>query len=152
MTPFTQSNTDPGNCWQTGMACLLDVPAETLPDQVAIETAGSSYNNALLAYLERHHGLTFARIPVWQLPGLRLLGFHLMVGPTVRTTEARPVQHVIVGHEGEGVWDPHPSRAGLTSVVNVEILVPIPDDIRQGRSRMRASGLIDGCSCPSCRA
>lgn len=76
-----------------GIACLLEVPAEQLPDQVRIEAQGESLKNALLAYLFKHHGLTFARIPSWQFPALQV---KVMVGPTVRASPRESLVTLVV--------------------------------------------------------
>lgn len=151
MRELTQSNVDPGNCWQTAVACVLEVPAEQLPDQVEVESEGDRYWNVLQAYLEAHHGLMYTEVPEYQHPALRPLGFHTMIGPTVRTTETRPIHHVVVGFQGEPVWDPHPSRAGLVRAEKWGVLTPLTGVAKEQRARMRASGNLTRCVCPACR-
>jgi hypothetical protein len=147
---LTQSNVDPGNCWQTAVACLLEVPASDLPDQVAVESAGDRYWNVLAAYLERHHGLMYTEVPEYQFSALCPVAHHVLIGPTVRTTEAWPVHHVVVGFQGEVVWDPHPTRAGLLHVEKWGVLTPLTDVLREQRARMRSSGNLACCACPTC--
>lgn len=128
MKEFTQSNTDPGNCWQTAIACVLEVDPSTLPDQVLIERSEKrlfdgwlSYNNALQGYLGKHHGLRYIENQAWQLAAMGAKpGFHIICGPTVRTPGHRArvggahIHHCVVARDGVPVWDVHPSRAGLT--------------------------------------
>jgi hypothetical protein len=155
---LTQTRLAPeGNCWQTAMACLLRVPAESLPDQVQIDAEPKgSYNNALIAYLERHHGLAFVDLGRAAIQGLRVTtfgGFHLMSGPTVRTPTSK-CNHVVVGFQGELAWDPHPDRAGLTLVEEWTILVPQPSGYRARHDEQRAEGKTFDwlhCRCPACR-
>lgn len=120
MKRYTQTDTEHGNCWQTAVACVLEVEPGMLPSQVAIEGAKQSYWNALNSYLIQHHGLFYSELFDYQLAGLQTApdwfgGHHVLCGPTVRT----PVNgrnHVVVARFGEAVWDPHPSGAGLTEV------------------------------------
>lgn len=150
MLRLTQTNTEPGNCWQTAVACVLEVPLEDLPDQVGIEASGERYWNFLGAYLEAHHGMMYTEVPDYQHPALRPVGYHLMVGPTERTTPDHDVHHVVVGFQGEVRWDPHPSRAGLVRVEKWGVLTPQTEIVREQRNRMRTSGNLTSCVCPRC--
>lgn len=152
----TQSDTVHGNCWQTGVACILGVPAAELPDQVAVQggnhVQGKSYHNALNAYLDVHHGRMYSELFGFQLTGVlpREPGFHLLVGPTERTP-VNGMNHVVVAHYGEPFWDVHPSRAGLTKVERWGIVAPLPDWLRQERAEKRAAGeSAYVCICPRC--
>lgn len=147
-----------GNCWQTCVACILDVDPAEMPCQATIERVtgtdengkvqrAGSYNNPLQAYLREHHYLTLASI--WQplVGAVRVTvmnGYHLSFGPTVRTPTIG-VDHVVVAREGETVWDPHPSRAGLVSVKQWAALVPFPESYN-----LEVSRRINACVCPRC--
>lgn len=125
MKELTQTHGD--NCWQTAVACVLDIDPERLPDQHAIEQGAKdeqlyaghhSYSNALNAFLAKHYQLAYLQEPRWKMLGL-LRGdytdYHFLIGPTVRTVETggKRIFHVVVGQSGQMVWDPHPSKAGL---------------------------------------
>lgn len=156
----TQTNLDPGNCWQTCVACVLDVEPEELPDQIVHDAklevqedgtkkwVGPHYNTALNAYLRTHHGLAYVEVhypkELWTVLQIRDPGLHLMTGKTVRTP-VNNARHVVVGKYGEMIWDPHPSRAGLTEDVNYAFLVPYPQSWRR---------FVDEspCVCPRCSA
>jgi hypothetical protein len=129
----TQSHLTPyGNCWQTAIACVLGVTAESLPDQHVIELATAtenaenfaghhSYSNALNAYLTKHHGLGYVQDPAWRIAPFELRdpGLHVLIGPTVRTKadgDGPRILHCVVARHGKAIWDPHPSRTGLTSI------------------------------------
>lgn len=142
MKELTQTSLDPGNCWQTAVACILDVDAEELPSQVAIEAAGGSYNNALQAYLAKHHGKGYVamHVPGEAYEQLRISGYHLMIGATARTPTSG-VHHVVVGLDGAMVWDPHPSRAGLTDEISWALITSRPKAWKEPR---------DPCACPRC--
>ena len=147
MKRFTQSSLTPGNCWQTAIACLLEVDPETLPSQVDIETADKNgYSNALNKYLRKHHGLFQAWIHFPSFLGVvpRSPGYHLMAGPTVRTPKNN-VHHIVVGQDGAMVWDPHPARSGLTDVTSWVVLVEAPGSWAESWDRL-------ACVCPACLA
>lgn len=157
MKEYTQTNTDPGNCWQTGVACVLEVDPTYLPDQVALEAAGKNYHNALNAYLEHHHGMVYCEledfVTLTVMP--REPGWHLLSGPTVRTCEPKNIHHVVVARYGQMVWDPHPSRAGLLSVRRWGVLGPLHERVRAWRKEMtkRSPGQWEfHCVCPVCQS
>lgn len=135
MKGYTQTHLAPvGNCWQTAVACILEVDPGELPDQATHDMklvdgkwTGQSYNNVLQAYLRKHHGLAYVEthLPEEALARLSVHGHHLITGRTVRTDE-RGIRHCVVGRDGAVVWDPHPSRAGLTDDLRWSLLVPYP--------------------------
>lgn len=146
MRYLTQTHLHPGgNCWQTALACILDVDPAELPDQHAIEMAKGSVGNALRAYLFRHHGLGYdEQTHAHLFPQLKPStdAPHLLIGPTVRTHETGAL-HVVVGVRGCMVWDPHPSRAGLVAVEKWGFLHPFVEKWRQTWERVP-------CVCPRC--
>ena len=157
-----------GNCWQTCVACLLDIDPETMPPQAEYdlytcnedgsrdlsvkEGKGSkSYTNPLQAYLREHHGLAYMEV---HLPDEALAvggpilfnpeysgGYHMLTGRTVRSA-ATGTRHVVVAHHGRTIWDPHPSRAGLLDEIRWAFLIPYP--------RAWRSFYDSPCVCPTC--
>jgi hypothetical protein len=138
MIPFTQTSLAPGNCLQTAVACLLDVPPSSLPSQtdfaVVIPTSTSEarftlgtagYEDHLRRWLSRTVGIRFLKSPY--PPSDANLdpfdGWHLLFGPTERTEE-NGLRHAMVGFRGQPAWDPHPSRAGLTVITHYGWLEP----------------------------
>lgn len=158
MKRFTQSNVVQGNCWQTAVACVLEVEPAELPDQSMIEAAKKSYNNSLQAYLIKHHGLMYGNVPVYQHSALRpradhLGGYHVMCGPTVRTETNGGINHCVVGRFGRQVWDVHPSRASLLSVKEWGVLGhATPELIEYWRVRDEIANPEKSpcCVCPRC--
>lgn len=178
MHRHTQSNLDPGNCWQTAVACILEVDPDTLPPQVELEAmerehrlfdGWGSYGNILQGYLWRHHGLRCTRLEEWQARGLHIENLGVLCGPTVRTAAleaaGKPhVHHAIVGwytrstRDWHQYWDPHPSRAGLLEVDSVEYLIERDEKDIAHTDKMcakhRAEGneastmVFLGCLCP----
>ena len=140
MRELTQTSTGlVGNCWQTAVACILDIDPDVMPSQMvldrcerqpdgSVKRVGPGYNNALQAYLQRHHGLAYVELhmPVEAYSYLSISGYHLMTGTTVRSAEMDGMRHVVVGRDGKVVWDPHPSRAGLLDDIHWALLVPYP--------------------------
>lgn len=158
MREFTQTTVAPdvGNCWQTAVACILEIEPAALPDQrtndyvlVDGKWTGRSYNNPLQGYLRKHHGLAYVELytvdEVLGLLDIRSDAFHLMTGRTVRSDSFGGMRHVVVGRRGKMVWDPHPSRAGLTDAIRWAFLVPFPAEW----SRSEAAN-INPCVCPAC--
>ena len=168
MKRLTQTNTEKGNCWQTAIACLLDVDPETLPPQSELDhytgeekQAGMdgwySYTNILNGYLDVHHKKRYFELPAWEAEGLGLDQTHdcILCGPTIRTSESYRIHHCVVKPHGQEIWDVHPSRAGLTAVERYGFIVPnIRRDEEQLKweARMREGSpgyqIVFGCLCP----
>lgn len=146
----TQSNTTPGNCYQTAVACVLDLPADDLPDQVAIEAAGDDYFGVLQAFVWHHRGLGLYEVQDWLTAGVQVRepGWHVMSGTTVRTAESG-MHHAIVGRYGQPFWDPHPSRAGLLTVLEWSVIAPVPERLLAWKRETMAKY---PCRCSICVA
>jgi hypothetical protein len=92
-----------GNCLQAAVASLLDLDLDAVPHfglhddwlERLVDFAGE-------------RGYTIRYRPPDEPPA-----FGLAFGPS-----PRGVAHAVVVVDGAIVWDPHPSRAGLTSVSN----------------------------------
>lgn len=153
MKEWTQSNLVPGNCWQTAVACILDVEPDALPDQVEIEVAGRSYHNAINAYLAKHHDLIYAPLADFEWGAIATIhppGYHLMIGPTERTGTSGS-HHVVVGRDGVALWDPHPSRAGLLVVESWGVLSALPARVAASRARFTGEMADEMlCKCREC--
>lgn len=171
---FTQTSLDPGNCWQTAVACLLDVSSpDVLPPQHEIETeigykvldGYHRYTNSLNAYLIKHHQSRYFELPKWQAEGLFIHNYRPCVatGPTVRSVGDRAdIDHAIVVMPDKSFWDPHPSRAGLTEIKSYGFIVPVdfeyldPESADyKRRALMMETGKegykrVFGCMCPKC--
>lgn len=157
MIQLTQDTLHPrGNCWQFAVACILKINPATMPAQFDHYTqqdpeAGPeslwslSYNDALQAYLRKHHGLAYVEIfsPPEVFVNLRSVGYHILNGHTVRSAAQNGGTHVVVAKDGEMVWDPHPSRTGLTEVLRWAFLTPFPKAWERGFENV-------SCVCPEC--
>lgn len=153
MIEFTQTNLVPGSCWQTAVACILNRDPATLPDQATLDADNKwRFRNALSAYLDKHHQLMYSDVYDYVFPVLQMRdpGYHMLQGPTIRTPENHR-EHIVVARYGEMVWDPHPSRAGLTEVKMWGVLCPMPPRIKEWRDKRLAEGDKDlECICPAC--
>lgn len=158
MTEYTQTTFGlQGNCWQTVIACVLDVDPTTLPDQSVCDQRGPDgqrkepyFGNLLNAYLRTHHRSTYATISpssLWDVLGPRTTdALYFMSGPTVRTgTPGGAPSHVVIARGAQMIWDPHPSRDGLLRVEHRSILVPYPPEWDESPSW-------NPCRCPACAA
>src|SRR5574337_1427117 len=130
MKEFTQSDTTHGNCWQTAVACILEVDPAQLPPQVEIESwpdygvfdGWVRYVNVLNGYLLKHHVMIYQEVQRYMFGCVKpTLPEFMLIGPTMRTEQHRAagrshVHHVVVQRADGSIWDVHPSRAGLLEV------------------------------------
>lgn len=140
-----------GNCWQTCAASILDLPAEALPDQAAIEREGWSFGNALSCYLAKHHSILRVLLYTWQLKAPIIFHdvYHIICGPSPRTATNGGVNHCVVGRAGRQVWDVHPSRAGLIDVDEMQFFVKVEaSELPEWTREARFAG--KDCMCPAC--
>lgn len=160
MRELTQTSLHPaGNCWQYCVACLLDLDPEVMPPQSEYDKRwtredghteyGPSYQGVLGAYLLKHHHLAYVEIHVPDearpfiavAPGT----LHMLTGRTVRSEAQDGARHVVVARDASMIWDPHPSRAGLTDQVRLAFLVPFPKEWDSDYWRKVA------CVCAACK-
>ena len=120
MIPYTQTSLGlEGYCLQTSVECILEAPHGALPAQR--EFPLGRYHGPLSAFLAKL-GLAYDE---WRpMPG-KLLGWHVMTGPSPRTRKLG-TYHSVVGWNGEVVWDPHPRRDGLCGVSSWGLLSRLP--------------------------
>lgn len=144
-----------GNCWQTAVACLLEVDPKELPDQSRCDQRDEKgirkqpfFINLIGAYLRKHHNLAFHEINV---PGIHELltvkdpGWHFLIGRTIRSgdVDKADIHHVVVARYGEMMWNPHPDRSGLTDCIRLALLIPFPKEWENVWSGVN-------CECPKC--
>jgi hypothetical protein len=111
MIPYTQTSLGlEGNCLQTSIECILEVPQGALPSQRAYPLG--QYLTPLNRFLRRF-GLMYEERP----PVGRLVGWHVLTGTSPRTPQIGTL-HSVVARDGVAVWDPHPSRQGLCDAVS----------------------------------
>lgn len=117
-----------GNCHQAALATVLGVQLEDVPHFLARWTAddpADDWWDRQQNWLREYHSLEMLALDadkmrysdgrLWAPKGL-----HLLVGRTVRDST-----HVVVGYDGEMIFDPHPSNAGLTEITYIEIFIAL---------------------------
>lgn len=154
MTPHIQTVTgdDIGNCFATCVACILDVPAESVPNWKAMQEADPNVCMVGLAdkWLREHHGKRFISIELYDpadgpnkghphtgQPILNRL-CHLNPGELVilsgesprRRADGGRKYHCVIGRPS--VWgyeiahDPHPDQTGIVGQpYGVKWIVPV---------------------------
>lgn len=103
----------PGNCLQAAVASLLDLDLDAVPHFIVHD----DWLARLIAF-GRDHGYHVDCEFQPEAP----IRFGIASGPS-----PRGVHHAVVVIDGETVWDPHPSRAGLLSVALAFAWTPIAD-------------------------
>lgn len=99
-----------GNCFQAAIASVLNMPLEAVPHfsqftwwPAALELWARGLSAQGLTYKEKYEdGI--------EIPDRLCL---------VYGRSERDVDHAVVGHGGQIVWDPHPSRAGLVTITGI---------------------------------
>ena len=115
MTPLDQTiygtgenGKPPGNCWQTCVASLLDLPLTQVPH--FIERAPRTWYRSTRRFVVKHTGMDLGcfapKFPLTE-PGQYVIG----VGPSPRGAFLHAV--ILDGVTGALMHDPHHSRAGL---------------------------------------
>lgn len=102
-----------GDCQRSVIASLLDLPASEVPHFCEIAKDEPVAFWTLLQGFLRSKGFVYLTVPA--RAGAAFFGddgdvFHEISGPSPR---GGGVYHAVVGCNGEIVFDPHPSRAGL---------------------------------------
>lgn len=90
-----------GNCLQAAVASALGLDLDAVPNFAAF----AWWEPAARLWL-RGRGLD------WRIADGVPVGRSIVIGLTSRPTG----RHAVVGDDGKVVWDPHPSRTGLTEV------------------------------------
>jgi hypothetical protein len=121
-----------GDCFRACVASLLELPAAAVPHFLEVaERQKKCWEWITNDWLTREHGLLLITLPVkndgygYYMPhGLHdsLVGwfpsYNILSGPAIRG-----FRHSCVGLGSKIVHDPHPSRAGLQYVDQMDVLV-----------------------------
>lgn len=114
----TNDGIDIGNCLQACIASIFELTLEEVP-HFAMD---DDWQEALDDFLDDYgfyHLITSVRDIENNRP-VRYKGYHLLNGITNRTKIST---HCVVAKNGKMIFDPHPSRAGLTEAQNAIIFV-----------------------------
>lgn len=120
MKPVDQSTfgVPGGNCLSACIASLLELPIADVPYFFDPEEGS---HERLQAWLKAKgfFAHTVGWSAEWQAELTSAAGYHIVCGKSARGP------HAVVGHGGEIVHDPHPSRGGLISKDSICFLVPL---------------------------
>lgn len=101
-----------GNCQQAATASILGLDLNDVPN----------FHDCSEGFWTGFHNFIKSR-------GFRVLDISPNIEPDVLYLayglSPRGVKHACVYRRGALIWDPHPSRAGLTKVDTINILVPV---------------------------
>lgn len=111
----TLSEPKRGNCVQAAVASILEFDINDVPNFIAI-TEPQEWGLHFRKFFQQH-GITALRISGDFITD----GYYLAVGNTNRSDD---VLHMCVYFDGELAHDPHPSKAGLTKITDVYLLIP----------------------------
>ena len=96
----------PGDCLRASVATYFRRPLDEIPHFALF----NSWHQALNLWLSDWYDLGARIRPAEELPYRPM---YLAIGGSPRNADW---SHVVVAHRGRILWDPHPSRAGLTDV------------------------------------
>jgi hypothetical protein len=106
-----------GNCWQTCIASLLNIPLDEVPHFVQENDTYDAVNEATRAWA-RERGLELLHLDRSYLKGSPMLCI-------LEGRSPRGVAHVVIGRGDETIHDPHPSRDGLSWADAAYVFVPL---------------------------
>lgn len=109
-----------GDCWRCCIAAILGIPASDVPHFAQIQsiTHKNSFEQLAQEWLNER-GLWLVTAGYLHFPATwereHELPPIIAVGPSPRSTKMHQ-HHAVVMVEGDLVYDPHPSNAGLTAI------------------------------------
>jgi hypothetical protein len=116
---------EPGNCFATAIACILEIALDEIPNFCAyedwFERANQWLNERGLCYLEFGIG---TEQEFWA----GFTGYCILVGDS-----PRGCKHAVVGYKAKMVHDPHPSGEGLVTTDRIGFFIPIQPKIEAKR-------------------
>lgn len=107
-----------GNCLQACVATVFHLPLDAVPHFSAFEWWPQALTLWAYGKQLRVCGKTATEIPDDSVGRTYIVG----------GKSPRGVAHVVVGKRGKVIWDPHPSRDGLTTITDLTWFEPIGDE------------------------
>lgn len=104
-----------GNCWQTAVASILELPLEDVPDFVNEHEAGGQHWWLHTVEFLKLHGYSIE--PIWEHPDTD--EYYLVSGPSPRHKE---MYHVVIYQRGRMIHDPHPDGTGVLEEKHFDII------------------------------
>lgn len=112
---YDPDNPASGNCVEASIATILDISLQSIPKLIPpncdVITFWDNVDDFLMTV-----GM---RLKLWHSKDYPP-GRYLVSGPSVRGCS-----HMVVYEDGQLLWDPHPSRAGVLEVRYIHTLEPL---------------------------
>lgn len=118
-----------GDCWRCCIAAIMGVPAESVPhflqQEIDAKTNWKCCDELTQEWLNKQ-GFILARVAGYLcFDYLENSVFPVIkCGPTPRSQKMHQ-HHAVVFVGNEMVYDPHPSNAGLTAVIDQYLVIPL---------------------------
>lgn len=107
-----------GNCWQTAIASVLDLPLDAVPHFVDVDERFGTENWFFYTYNWLHaRGWHIERIATH----IYTNEYYLVSGPSPRGN----FWHVVIYRNGKMVHDPHPDGTGILSEECFDVIRPL---------------------------
>lgn len=100
---------DHGDCFRTCVACILELPLDAVPNFCDVDLYPGDDGEWFVALDEWLQMFNLSAICLSHDGTFAPRGFAILSGGSPRGD----FNHSVVAHNGEMVWDPHPSRGGL---------------------------------------
>lgn len=124
-----------GDCWRTALACILEIPRDEVPHFAELHKNDPEFSSdwwwASVKFVQEVK-------PGWTLFCINPPVFPAYVFPTeapqrvilTGRSPRGPWSHCVVADAitGEIVWDPHPSREGLLTKIEIAALTLLGDN------------------------
>ena len=101
-----------GNCWQTAIASVMDLPLSEVPDFVN-ERITHWWMDTVYWLDQRGYKI----IPIWG--HLETDEYYLVSGPSPRF---KNMGHVVIYQRGRMVHDPHPDGIGISEELHFDVI------------------------------
>jgi hypothetical protein len=120
-----------GNCWQTCIAGILDLPLEEVPHFVQMHQSMADVE-ASTRHWAAGHGYAMVRLGILEVDANADHVLTLLCGES-----PRGVHHAVIGRGTDVLHDPHPSKAGLGRITDVFAFLPLDPSTAMTAGRLR---------------
>lgn len=118
-----------GDCWRCCVAAILRLPRNRVPHFLKQSKRSHKHNMKTLTqeWLNQRGWMLIECSPSFPRRWTedRIMVPRIACGPTPRSKQMGE-HHAVVMIEDQVVFDPHPSKAGLTAITDQFLVVPIP--------------------------
>lgn len=141
-----KENGEVGDCWRCCVAALVGLPAEEVPHFLkdAVDNPSSCDMDADTQEWLNQRGWYIAEVKQCHFHRWARSGFLppavIACGPTARSTKMGQ-HHAVIMRADELLYDPHPSGAGLTAIIDCHLIFPIREESKQKRGEQAPTEL-----------